>query len=113
MEEMIFTSGAILNLLSEIDELKDYDIDVSESSQGVIISIGDSTYAIQAKDATPIEVDEDVIDTVSDVSDEAYSDYDESELDEVEGGIVKEAIKNMFLGGMIRLTNKMLAKDRR
>ena len=113
MEEMVFTSGAILNLLSEIDELKDYDIDVSESSDGVTISIGESTYAIKAKDAAEIEVDDEVIDTVSEVSEDAFADYDESELNEVEGGIVKEAIKNMFLGGMIRLTNKMLAKDRR
>lgn len=113
MEELVFTSASILDLLSSIDELKDKNIDLAETDSGISITVGDSTYQIRTSDATPIEVDEDVVQEVDEVTSEAYEDLSADGVDikdDIEGGPIKELIKTLMLGGMLRLTSKMLKK---
>ena len=114
MDELVFTPSAVLHLLTEIDELKDKNISLSELSDGNIqISIGDSTYNILTKgNALEVEVDDEVIETVGEENVQTYEELvenDNIELSEpVESGLLSGMVKSLLLGGMIRLAPKLL-----
>ena len=113
MEELVFTSASILDLLSSIDELKDKNIQLSETSEGLDITIGESTYQVSADDAVEIEVDQDVVDEIDDITSDAYEDLSEAGVDiqdEIAGGPIKELVKTLMLGGMVKMTANMLKK---
>lgn len=112
---IVFTPAAILDMLSQIDELRDYDLSIAETLDGKLqIIVGDSIYNIETDNAEQIEVPEDVVDTVEDINDDAYEDLIDSEefesqdQDIVESGLIKEAIKSLLLGGAIKLVKKLL-----
>lgn len=119
MTEILFTPAAVLDMLRQIEELKDKDISVSDTpGESVEINIGDSTYKIDTAKATDVEVTEDVIDDVADINDDTYEELSSSndivveDLEDVKSGILKELVKTLAVGGLVRLTNKMLGKDR-
>ena len=115
--EILFTPAALLDFLSQIEELADKDIAVNEDGSSITVIIGNSTYEINKSDAEPVEVEPDVVDEVSDINEFTYEELDDveySELDDeevVEGGLIKEALKTLAVGGMVRLTSKLLGKD--
>ena len=96
-ESILFTPAAVLDLLSQIDELSDLDI-------------GSSIYEIDNSNATTISVDTSTADTIEDVNEQAYDDivdeFDDSET--IESGIIKEIAKTLLLGGMLRVGSKIL-----
>ena len=111
---IIFTPASLLEILNQIDELKDYSIGVTETLDDKIqIQVGDSVYQIES-DPEEIEVPQDAIDKVEEVNDDAYEnlvdgdDFEEINEEVVEGGLIKEAIKSMLLGGAIKLIKKLL-----
>lgn len=113
MDQLVFTSASILDLLSSIDELQDKNINLTESDAGISITIGESTYEIDAQHAAEIEVDPEVVEEIDDVTAEAYSELSDDGVDikdDVEGGPIKELIKTLMLGGMVRMTSNMLKK---
>lgn len=131
MDELLFTPAAVLSLLSQIDELKDVNVGVSEYTDGLQIQVGESIYTISSEDAEKIDVDESVLDRVDEISVDAYQGLEDSgsieihdpdgdgHIEEgvsgsddevVEGGIIKELAKTLFVGGLVRLTAKMLKK---
>jgi len=100
-----------MDLLTQIEELKDKEIEINESSDGSIsLKIGESTYNIDSSDATELAADEDTVDAVDEINMEAYEEVqDKSDADEpVTSGILKEMVKSLMLGGMIRLSKKLL-----
>lgn len=113
MDKLVFTPAAIADLLSQIEELKDYDISITESADGadLVLHVGDSTYAI-GQSAVDVEVDPEVVEDVVEVEDAAYEemsasgDFDISET--VESGIIKQLIKTLAVGGLVRLASKLL-----
>jgi len=113
MEEILFTPAAVLDLLSKIDELKDIDVGVVETADGIQFVVGQSTYIISEESAIDIQVSESDLDAVDDVSREAYGDLTESgevsmsDTQNIEGGIVKELAKTLLVGGLVRLTTKL------
>lgn len=118
--EILLTPAALLDFLRQIDELADKDISVDETNSTLTVTIGESTYGIDLNQAETVEVPNEVVEEVADVADEAY-DTMESEGIEftettegeevVEGGLISEALKSLLVGGMVRLTSKMLSKD--
>lgn len=113
MDQLVFTSASILDLLSSIDELKDKNINLTETESGISITIGESTYEINTADAVEVEVDEEVVEEIDEVTSEAYSELSDNGIDvqdEVEGGPIKELIKTLMLGGMVKMTANMLKK---
>jgi len=120
MDEILFTSAALLDFLRQIDELADKDISIDETGSTITVNIGESSYSIDLKQASDVEVEEEVVEEVSEVADEAF-DTMESEGVEftettegeetVEAGILSEALKSLLVGGMVRLTSKMVGKD--
>ena len=109
LSKILFTPAALLDFLSSIDELKDVDVCITESPEGDIqVQIGDSIYNVDTSQATEVEVDEEVVDQVDEANDEAYDELDADAQDEVEGGIIKEALKTLLVGGLVRMGAKVL-----
>ena len=115
MSEILFTPAAVLDLLTSIEELSDLEVTMTETSDGRIqLTVGESSYDIKPDNATDVEVSEDVIDTVEDANMSTYEsmqdsdDFNVYQGEDIESGLLKEIAKSLLLGGMIRLSNKLL-----
>ena len=112
MDEVVFTPAAILDFLTQIDELSDKSIELTEQDSTINVKIGNSVYQLNTESAEDIVVDESVVEQVAEVNDEAYDELEASgsvDLSEpVESGIIKSIAKSLLLGGMIRLAPKLL-----
>ena len=116
--EILFTPAGLLDFLRQIDELSDKDISVDETGSTLTVTIGESSYGIELDQAQTVEAPDDVVDEVAEVADEAYAELgadgvevDNVEEEPVEGGIISEALKTLAVGGLVRLTSKLLGKD--
>lgn len=105
-EEVIFTSAGLLDLLSQIDELKDYDMDLNDNNGDITLTIGDSTYSI-SKPTEEVEIPEDALGEISDIADVAINNIS-NEAEPIESGVIKEALKTLLVGGAVRLVAKIL-----
>lgn len=118
LNEVMFTSAAVLDLLLQIDELKDYTVGLTETLNGDIqLQIGDSTYMIDNQDTKIIEVDDQVVGEIEVTAEDAYTDIAEDvgygsveTADPVKAGLIKEIAKSLTLGGLIRFASKHLLK---
>ena len=115
VDEILFTSSSIIDLLSQIEEFKDLDISISHSGDNIELKIGDSIYSVATDNATDIEVPSNIVSEVQDVNYDAYDSMsddvsvtDDSEV--VESGVLKEIVKTLLVGGMVRLTSNILKK---
>ena len=118
MTDIVITPSGLLDLLSQIDELKDVNIGLTETADGDLqLQVGDSTYQIDTSNATNVEVDEQVVDTIQDVNIDTYEelgesgDVDVSDYEPVESGLIKSLAKTLLLGGLVKLTSKMLKNE--
>lgn len=115
-DEILLTPAALLDFLRQVDELADKDIILDENDSSITVTIGDSTYSIAKSDAEQIEVPDEVVDEVSEINENTYNEIDDIEYSEadgdetVEGGLLKEALKTLAVGGLVRLTAKLLGK---
>jgi len=115
--EILFTPAALLDFLRQIDELSDKDLSVDDNGDSITVTIGNSTYSINGNDAEEVEVDPEVVDDVATINETAFEEIEDVEYSEidgdevVEGGILSEALKTLAVGGMVRLTGKLLGKD--
>lgn len=119
-DEILFTPAALLDFLCQIDELSEYGISVDEVGGDIQVKIGDSTYKVNSGDAQDIETPAEIVDEVSEINNETYdeianTDYEQTpdipEDSPIEGGLIREVLKTLAVGGMVRLTSKMLGKD--
>lgn len=111
MDEIMFTPAAVLDFLTQIEELQGYDIGIDDSSNMLRVTIGDSIYNINTRNTTDIFVDESVVDDVELVNQSAYdnlSDSGEVELEPINSGLIKQVAKTLLVGGLVRLTAKLL-----
>lgn len=116
MDTILFTPASLLDLLSKIDELSEYEIGVAETIDGQLqLTIGDSTYLIDNDNATDVSVDETVVESIEDVNLDAYENLDDDidvtiydEGEPIESGILKEVAKTLLVGGLVRLGSKLL-----
>ena len=113
---ILLTSAALLDFLSQIDELSEQEISVSESDSNISVQIGQSLYNI---DGTVEEVTapDYVVSDIEDICDDAYNNLiDAGAAEDIEsstavtGGIVKELAKTLLVGGLVRFTSKLLRK---
>lgn len=114
MDEILFTPAAVIGLLTQIEELKSSDISFNEETMS--LSIGDTDYNIEADVAVDVDVDRYTIQKVAQVNEEGYEDLQQEGVEiiddvPVEGGIVKELVKTLLIGGMVRLNNKYMSQD--
>lgn len=115
MKELLFTPAALLDLLTQIDELKDVNVGITETlDDSLQLQIGDSIYELSDDSVTDLKVDESVVDAVEDANLTAYENLEDSgEFDvtdsiPVESGIIKEVAKTLLVGGLVRLSAKLL-----
>lgn len=113
MENIVFTPASLIDLLSKIDELSEFNVGITETIDGDLqLEIGDSVYSIKTEEATNVIVDESVVNQIETVNESAYEslsdDVDVEYLETIESGILKEAAKSLLLGGMLRLSAKLL-----
>ena len=116
--EILLTSASLLDFLRQIDELSDKDIILNEDDSAITVTIGDSTYSINKSEAEEVEVPDEVVDEVAEINESTFEELDDVEYtseaadeETVEGGIISEALKTLAVGGMVRLTSKLLGKD--
>lgn len=112
-QELLFTPVSLLDLLTQIEELKDLDISVSESENGLVLNVGSSSYSIQPEDAVDVAVNPEDLEAIDDACEETYVDLETSNnivlsYEPVESGIIKEVLKTLLIGGMVRLGKKLL-----
>ena len=119
--EIVLTPAALLDLLTQIDELKDKDIGVTQGLDGMLqLQIGNSIYEIREDNATEISVDESVTSEINQANVDAYNDLANSDNIEffedsisnvpVQSGIIKELIKTLAVGGIVRFAANKLKK---
>ena len=116
--EILLTPAALLDFLRQVDELADKDISVDDTGSALNITIGDSSYSINFSDAETVEVPDEVVEEVAEINENTYEEIDDVEYTEVsdeeevvEGGIIKEVLKTLAVGGMVRLAGKVLGDD--
>lgn len=112
--QILFTPSSLVDFLTQVDELKDVNIGVNDDGEKVSISIGDSTYEIDPKSVTDIDVSDDDVDQVCQANESNYDELEESgsiEIDDsIESGIIKQLLKTLAIGGIVRLAAKELKK---
>lgn len=115
--EILLTPAALLDFLRQVDELADKDISVDDTGSALNITIGDSSYSIDFNQAEEVEVPAEVVDEVADINESTYEELDDVEYTEVsdddevvEGGLIKEALKTLAIGGLVRLASKIIGK---
>lgn len=115
MGEIVFTPAAILELLNQIDELSEYDLSITETIDGKLqLQIGTSVYDIDTQDIEEVPVAEEVLDAVENINEDAYETlvqdegFNQDDQEPVEGGLIKEAIKSLLLGGAVKLIKKLI-----
>ena len=103
-DTLILTPSALFEFLSQINELKDKEIQVEDDGSKIQVTIGESKYTLEP--GTEIsEVDSEVVDTIDDINNDGYA---EATDEPVEGGLIKELIKTLAIGGLVRLTKSAL-----
>ena len=115
--EILLTPAALLDFLRQVDELSDKDISVDDTGSALNITIGDSSYSIDFNQAEEVEVPDEVVNEVADINESTYEELDDVEYTEVsddddvvEGGLIKEALKTLAIGGLVRLASKIIEK---
>lgn len=109
-EALILTPSALLAFLSQIEELDTKgNLSIEEGDGTLTVSIGDSTYVLESG-ASISDVEGDVVDSLDDINDDGYDEIDAETVEDesVEGGIIKELIKTLAVGGLVRLTKNAL-----
>lgn len=111
-QSFVLTPSGLVSFLSEIEELRNSDIAIDESTTGLKIRIGNSTYDIQSPSGSEVSVNEDVMEEIDEIDDNGWNDVDvEIEDEPIEGGLLKEALKTLAIGGLVRLTKDALLKS--
>ena len=115
MEQLVFTPSAVLDLLTSIDELSEYEIGISETLDGKLqVTVGDSTYQLDDTPIDDVSVDEVTLDEIVDINMNAYAELEDSDrVDisdkvDIKSGVLKEIGKTILVGGLVRLTSKLL-----
>lgn len=111
---LLLTPASLVDFLSQIDELSEKAISLNSDNGYIEVSIGEATYRIRPQDEVNVPVSVDDIDEVNEAADDTYDELVDNgyveNSDEIESGIIKELIKTLAIGGMVRLAAKKLKK---
>ena len=111
---LLLTPASLVDFLSQIDELSEKSISLNSDNKYIEVSIGEATYRIRPQDEVNVPVSVDDIDEVNEAADDTYDELVDNgyveNSDEIESGIIKELIKTLAIGGMVRLAAKKLKK---
>lgn len=112
MDGIVFTPAAVLDLLTQIDELNEYEVGIAETPDGHLqLTVGTSVYDISDSEISDVPVEQQTVDDIADINEETYENMsEESNVDvfPIESGVLKEITKTLLVGGLVRLTKKLL-----
>lgn len=114
--EVLFTPAALFDFLTQIEELKSYAVSVADTPGGSIqISIGDSIYNVTGQDAVEVPVNPNTVVEVREAAEDAYDELgsnvnNTANLEPVTSGVLKQIVKTLLIGGLVRLTDRILHK---
>lgn len=113
-EQILLTPSALFDFLTQVDELSDKEISIN-TNNGIQVNIGASTYIINTDIAEDVQVPDEAIDEIQEVNESAFEQICEDgdcevSDDTVEGGIIKQLAKTLLVGGLVRLSAKLLKK---
>lgn len=111
--EIVFTPASLLDIISKIDELSEYEVGLTTTLDGQLqLQVGDSVYDLTSEsDVNNVNVDDSVVDDVSEINEDAYDqivDSEDEEAQPIESGLIKEMIKTLAIGGVVRLGKNYL-----
>lgn len=120
-ETLVLTSSALIGFLSQIKELEGIDLSIGDSDgDKLVIKIGEDVYTLESPDDSIVEVEDELVDAIDDINEEGFDELREEGINDIgledqegeviEGGIIKEMVKTLALGGLIRLTKDALIK---
>ena len=104
--EVVFTPSGLLEVLAEIDQLKDCDIQVSENENGTVtLQIDDAIYTLQGKEENAVEVTEEVLDTIEEINDDGYAEVSDEadDIEPIESGLMQDYARAISLGGFVKM----------
>lgn len=114
-QKLVLTPSGLIAFLSQIEELDGKDslaISEADDGSGLTVYIGDSTYRLQPEFDSEVEVAPEVVDELSSIDDSGYDDlgddFEEIDDEAIEGGILKELIKTLAIGGLVRMTKNAI-----
>lgn len=116
---LVLTPSALLTFLAQIEELKTTEISLVEDEDAIRVQIGDGTYVLESPQTSEVEISEDAVEELDSLNEEGYEQLAEDEDinledvsgEEVEGGVIKELIKTLAVGGLVRLTKDAILKS--
>ena len=112
MDEVLFSSASLLTILSSIEELDADSIGVDQDETGITITIDDKRYRFNFNNESTadIKVSDSEMEDAEDAIDSEFAENseDEDDLEPVEGGLIKDTLKTLLVGGLVRLTSKLL-----
>ena len=114
--KLVLTPSALLTFLSQIEEIdQDLELGIDEGEDQLTVHIGESVYVLESADESEVPIDDSAFEDVEDIDQEGY-DIFEDEIGEltddepIEGGILKELAKTLYVGGLVRLTKNAISK---
>lgn len=116
-DTLVLTTSALLAFLSQIEELEDVDIAIGESDDKIKVVIGENEYILESPEDSTVEVETEVVDTIDAINEDGFDEIEEEgtveriEVEDgepIEGGIIKELVKTLAVGGLVRLTKHAL-----
>ena len=107
MNETLFSAASLLTILSEIEEIDAEQISIDTDDKGITISFDDKEYRFNYDKVGTAEVevsDEDMTEAEEVIT----AEMENEEPERVEAGVLSGALKTLLVGGLVRLTSKLL-----
>lgn len=114
MDQIVITPAGLLEILAQIDELKGLDVGVTETLDGKLqVSVGSSDYIIDVDEASPVVIPTKALEQIDEINQDAYAELGESAdtdllAEPVTSGLLKEIVKTLAVGGLVRLAKHLL-----
>ena len=107
-DQVLFSAASLLTILSSIEELDAEQIDLDTDESGITVSIDGNEYRFDYNNESTadIEVSEDDLKETEAVIEQESESQEEPE--EIEAGIISGLLKTLAVGGLVRLTGKLL-----
>ena len=78
--QLMFTPASVVDLLLQIDELKDKTIIIAETPDGQLqLTVGDSIYLVDDDSSESVEVEDEVVDIIEETNSNAFEELEDAD----------------------------------
>lgn len=108
MNETLFSAASLLTILSSLEEIDAEQIDIDTDESGITVSLDGKDYRFNYDNSgtAEVEVSESDMEEAQEVIETAAAEEDAPE--NVEASILSGTLKTLLVGGLVRLTSKLL-----